>query len=287
MGQVLQFRRRETGVAGAPTTLKCAEPSYNMVDDIVYIGKGNNGSGVATSIVPIGGSGAFVDKSSAQSIAGTKTFSSPPKCGTAPAASDDLVNKAYADSLQGTTYIAGDGLDLTGDTFSVEATIARLASPALSGTPTAPTAVQTTNSTQIATTAFVKAAVSALVGSAPGTLDALNEIATAIGNDPNFATTLATQMAGKQPLDATLTAIAGLSTAADKIAYFTGNDTAGLATLTAFARTLLAAADAAATRTAMGLGSLATQAAGAVNITGGSIDGVTFGANVVFDGGTF
>lgn len=88
---------------------------------------------------------------------------------------------------------------------------APLASPALTGAPTAPTAVQSTNNTQIATTAFVKSAVAGLVGSSPEALDTLNELAAALGNDPNFATTVMNALAGKQPLDATLTNLSGKS----------------------------------------------------------------------------
>lgn len=74
---------------------------------------------------------------------------------------------------------------------------APLASPALTGTPTVPTAVQSTNNTQIATTAFVKSAVAGLVGSSPEALETLNELAAALGNDPNFATTMTNALAGK------------------------------------------------------------------------------------------
>lgn len=95
---------------------------------------------------------------------------------------------------------------------------APLASPALTGTPTAPTAAQTVNNTQIATTAFVKSAIAALVASSPAALDTLNELAAALGNDPNFATTMTNALAGKQPLDSTLTALAGKSVA-DLIQY--------------------------------------------------------------------
>ncbi|EFB1460736.1 phage tail protein [Escherichia coli] len=76
---------------------------------------------------------------------------------------------------------------------------APLSSPALTGTPTAPTAAQSVNNTQIATTAFVKSAIAAMVGSAPA----------ALGNDPNFATTMLNALAGKQPLDNTLTNLSG------------------------------------------------------------------------------
>ncbi|HFK9151317.1 TPA: DNA adenine methylase, partial [Escherichia coli] len=86
---------------------------------------------------------------------------------------------------------------------------APLSSPALTGTPTAPTAEQSVNNTQIATTAFVKSAIAAMVGSAPAALDTLNELAAALGNDPNFATTMLNALAGKQPLDNTLTNLSG------------------------------------------------------------------------------
>jgi len=66
------------------------------------------------------------------------------------------------------------------------------ASPALTGTPTAPTAGTDTNTTQIATTAFVKANVSALIADAPGALDTLNELAAAIGDDANYASGVTT-----------------------------------------------------------------------------------------------
>jgi hypothetical protein len=74
---------------------------------------------------------------------------------------------------------------------------APLASPALSGVPTAPTANAGTNTTQVATTAFVQGAVSSLVDAAPATLDTLNELAAALGDDPNFATTVSNQIGAK------------------------------------------------------------------------------------------
>jgi hypothetical protein len=72
-------------------------------------------------------------------------------------------------------------------------------SPAFTGTPTAPTAATSVNSTQIATTAFVKAAITALVNSSPAALDTLQELAAALGNDPSFATTMTNALAGKAP----------------------------------------------------------------------------------------
>lgn len=70
-------------------------------------------------------------------------------------------------------------------------------SPALTGTPTAPTAGKGTNNGQIASTAFVAQAIAALVNSAPGALDTLQELASALGNDANFSTTVTNALAGK------------------------------------------------------------------------------------------
>ncbi len=131
---------------------------------------------------------------------------------------------------------------------------APLASPALTGIPTAPTAAQGTNNTQIATTAYVRAAISALVGSSPEALDTLNELAAALGNDPNFATTMTNALAGKQPLDATLTALAGLPTGANKLPYFTGTDTVAQTDLTQVGRDILAKSNTQAIIQYLGLG---------------------------------
>jgi hypothetical protein len=77
---------------------------------------------------------------------------------------------------------------------------APLASPAFTGAPTGPTPAHGNNGSQLATTAFVQAGLAALVASSPAMLDTLNELATALGNDPNFATTMANTLAGKAPL---------------------------------------------------------------------------------------
>ncbi len=126
-------------------------------------------------------------------------------------------------------------------------------SPALTDVPTAPTAALGTNTTQLATTAFVRAEVAALLGTAPGVLDTLGEISDALGDDPNFAATITTSLAGKQPLEATLTGLAALTPVANDLIYATGNDTFSVTTLSAFARTVLDDADAATMRVTLGL----------------------------------
>ena len=74
---------------------------------------------------------------------------------------------------------------------------APLANPALTGIPTAPTAAANTNTTQIATTAYVQTELSDLIGAAPAALDTLNELAAAIGDDASYASSITTALAGK------------------------------------------------------------------------------------------
>ncbi|HBM9494844.1 phage tail protein [Escherichia coli] len=81
--------------------------------------------------------------------------------------------------------------------------------PTFTGEPKAPTPAAGNNTTRIATTAFVQAAITALINGAPATLDTLKEIAAAINNDPKFSTTINNALAGKQPLDNTLTNLSG------------------------------------------------------------------------------
>lgn len=112
------------------------------------------------------------------------------------------------------TTVVGYGLTDVYTMVQVNASLAlkaNLASPALTGVPTAPTAAVGTNTAQLANTAFVQAAVAALVASSPGALDTLNELAAALGNDPNFATTMTNLLALKAPLASP--ALTGLPTA--------------------------------------------------------------------------
>ncbi|EAV3720254.1 phage tail protein [Salmonella enterica] len=88
-------------------------------------------------------------------------------------------------------------------------TKAPLDSPAFTGTPTTPTPPDDAKGLQTANAEFVRKLIAALVGSVPESLDTLQELADALGNDPNFATTIVNKLAGKQPLDETLTALSG------------------------------------------------------------------------------
>lgn len=115
----------------------------------------------------------------------------------------DQLEDAVAGLLGGTLSIAqvvglAAALDAKAPASALAA-YAPLASPALTGTPTAPTAAAGDNSTRLATTAFVRAAVSALAAAAPSTLDTLNELAAALGNDANFAANVTTLIGTKEP----------------------------------------------------------------------------------------
>jgi hypothetical protein len=82
----------------------------------------------------------------------------------------------------------------------IPAGIARLASPALTGTPTAPLAVTGTNTTQVATTSFVQQELNILTTGAPAALNTLDELAAALGDDSNYAATITTALGLKAPL---------------------------------------------------------------------------------------
>ncbi|EBU6828277.1 hypothetical protein DKS90_24945, partial [Salmonella enterica subsp. enterica serovar Muenchen] len=116
---------------------------------------------------------------------------------------------------------------------------ADLSSPAFTDKPTTPTAAEGDKSQQVANTEFVMRAIAALVGSSPEALDTLNELAQALGNDPNFATTVTNALAGKQPLNALLTAWSNLTTDANKLPYFTGRNQIGLTNVTSTGLNLL------------------------------------------------
>jgi len=378
------IRIKRTTTSNRPSSLANAELAMIEGSQTLVIGVGTGGAnGTATSIIDVGGTGAFLGLGSGltQTAAGSYTFSGGVTfTGTAslgaatathPAADDDSTRVATTGWVQdeiaslgfgsvtsvslslpsifsvsgspvttsGTlsatlasqtqnqvfaaptnangspsfrSLVAGDLPDLSGSYLTVSSassTYAPLASPALSGTPTAPTADQSINSTQIATTAYVRTAVASLVDGAPALLDTLNELAAAINDDASFTTTITTSLGEKlvksanlsdltdaaaartnlglaigtnvQAYDAELAALASVSSAADKLPYFTGSGTATVADFSSFGRSLVDDVDAAAGRSTLGLGTMAVQNANNVNITGGSID------NVEISGGSY
>ena len=232
MANTIQLKRRVSGAAGAPSSLKSGELAHNEVDNTLYIGKGDDGAGTATAIAALAGAGAFVSLSGTQAIAGKKTFASVPAASQDASAGSDLVRKSQVDALlaakasashghaitdvtglqaaldgksaSGHGHVAADIADSTAagrallsaansaaqrtslglgsaalsssasfaaashghavsDITGLQSALdgkAPKSSPALTGVPTAPTAAGGTNTTQIATTAFVQGEIS-------------------------------------------------------------------------------------------------------------------------------
>ncbi|EEC1560773.1 hypothetical protein GIT51_19150 [Salmonella enterica] len=156
-------------------------------------------------------------------------------------------------------------------------------SPNFTGKPSSPTPPKDSNDTSISTTAWVRDAIAELVGSSPETLNTLAELAEALGNDPNFATTITGELAQKQPLSPLLTAIAAVTTAANKLMYFTGSNKVGLTDFTETARSLLAKGSTTDIINFLGLRATVDKANGALqkNSNGADIpDKETFARNI-------
>ncbi|SQP05501.1 prophage tail fiber N-terminal domain-containing protein [Escherichia coli] len=137
-------------------------------------------------------------------------------------------------------------------------TKAPLDSPAFTGTPTTPTPPDDAAGLETANAAFVRKLLAALVGSSPEALDTLNELAAALGHDPNFATTVTKALAGKQPLNDVLTAVSQITPEENTLPYFSAEGRILLAQLSEKARALLALDTTEAMRTELELKAAAT-----------------------------
>ncbi|EPA8792374.1 prophage tail fiber N-terminal domain-containing protein [Escherichia coli] len=137
-------------------------------------------------------------------------------------------------------------------------TRAPLNSPAFTGTPTTPTPPDDAVGLETANAAFVRKLLAALVDSSPEALDTLNELAAALGNDPNFATTITNALAGKQPLNDVLTAVSQITPEENTLPYFSAEGRILLAQLSEKVRALLALDTPEAMRTELELKTAAT-----------------------------
>ena len=117
-----------------------------------------------------------------------------PRAPTQSVADDDtsIANTQFVARAIANVVIPGD-VDLSN--------YAQLNSPVLTGNPRAPDRSAADYDTSIANTRFVQDRLAALVASAPGTLNTLNELADALGDDPNFATTIMGLLGAKAPID--------------------------------------------------------------------------------------
>ncbi|WP_340522663.1 prophage tail fiber N-terminal domain-containing protein [Escherichia coli] len=137
-------------------------------------------------------------------------------------------------------------------------TRAPLNSPALTGTPSTPTPPDDAAGNEIANAEFVRKLLAALVDSSPEALDTLNELAAALGGDPNFATTVTNALADKQPLNDVLTAVSQITPEENTLPYFSAEGRILLAQLSEKARALLALDTPEAMRTELELKAAAT-----------------------------
>jgi hypothetical protein len=177
-----------TGNAATATALATGR-TISLTGDVTGTSASFDGTGNASITAAIGANTIVdADINASAAIAWTKI---------APSSTVSTTELGY---LDGVTSAIQTQIDSKLATATASSTYAPLASPALTGVPTAPTAAANTNTTQVATTAYVQTEITDLIAAAPGALDTLNELANALGNDAAFSTTVTNSLATKLPL---------------------------------------------------------------------------------------
>lgn len=190
------IKLRSSGTPGAvPTTAQIAagEPALNLADKKLYSSDGSAVFQIAPSMAEFNSKEpGFAPGSNAQYLRGDKTWR-------------DFATDVRSAVLSGLSLVTSTAVSAADSVLvaigKLQAQmngLAPLASPAFTGTPTVPTAAAGTNTNQVASTAFVRGEVAALVGSTSAALDTLGELADALGDDPNFAATVNATIAGKE-----------------------------------------------------------------------------------------
>ena len=209
-GNVTGSSGSTTGNAATATALATAR-TFQLTGDVEASGVTFDGTG-NVSLTTVIGTGAIVnaDINSSAQIAYSKTnlTNSIVNADVNASAAIDWTKLGISSTVSATEIGYVDGvtsaiqtqIDAKLATATAASTYAPLASPALTGTPTAPTAAANTNTTQVATTAYVQTEINDLIASSPAALDTLNELAAALGNDASFSTTVTNSIAGKLPL---------------------------------------------------------------------------------------
>jgi hypothetical protein len=139
-----------------------------------------------------------------------RTITFPNNSGTVAFTADISAATGGSVSETGTQTLTNKTLSLSSNTITgtlaefntalTDANFAPIDAPTFTGIPAAPTATVGTDTTQIATTAFVQDAIEAVVGAAPSALNTLSELADALNDDANFSSTVTNSLALKAPL---------------------------------------------------------------------------------------
>ena len=282
MPNILRLKRRESGAAGAPSALKQSEPAYNEVDDTLYLGVGSGGGGGnAASIKAVAGAGAFVSKTGNQTISGDKVFT-----GTVDLSGATIPSLSLSQNLT----VVGN-LIVQGTTTTVSSTTITVADKNLELGKVSSPSDTTADGGGITLLGDTSHTFNWVNGTDSWTSSEHIELA----QDKKFridnVDVLTKTGLGSTVLASSLTSVGTLTSgvwSATDIAVAHGGTGASNASdaltnlgFSSFIKTLVNDADAATARATFGLGSMATQNLSAVNIDGGTIDGITF------DCGTF
>jgi len=277
MANPIRIRRRAAGEAGAPASLLNAELAFNEVTEVLYYGKGTGGAeGSATTIIPIGGAGAYLDLTGAQTISGNKTFT-----GTV-----DLSGATIATLSTTGNVTVGGNLTVNGTTTTINSTTVSVDDLTLELGATASPTDAGANGGGIVLKAGTDKSILWYDATDSWTFNQNVELAAGFSFRIDGASVLTKTGLGSGVVSSSLTSVGTLASGvwnASTIGVPYGGT--GATTLTGYVKgsgtSALSASATIPNTDISGLGTMSTQNANNVAITGGTIDGVTI------DGGTY